>query len=355
MRISKGDPCRTGDDRASGLAGARRAHAASRLVWTVAAGLFAVVLATLSGVAPATAAYPDRVVRIVVPFAAGGGTDLIARRLADEMGKTLGQRVIVENRPGAGTILGSAAVANSPPDGYTLLMATFAHAVNPSLNSKLPYDTFKAFTPVALIARSFNVVVVNPQLPYRSVQELVVAAKAEPGRINFGSFGNGTSAHLAGELFKNLAAVDLTHVPYQGAAPAITDLMGGQIQVMFTTAASVASHVQSGRLRPLAVTSATRADLYPDLPTVAEAGVTGYVAESWYGLYAPAGTPADIVKALNQAVRRAVESEAFAKLKDLEGLTVEGGTGEDLDRYVRAEAARWQRLIAAANIRAERQ
>ncbi|MFL9824292.1 Bug family tripartite tricarboxylate transporter substrate binding protein [Rhodoplanes sp. SY1] len=198
------------------------------------AALLGVLAVTLAGAAPTLAAFPDRVVRIVVPFAAGGGTDLIARRLADEMGKVLGQRVIVENRPGA-------------------------------------------------------------------------------------------------------------------------DLMGGQIQVMFTTAASVASHIQSGRLRPLAVTTADRASLYPDLPTVAEAGVTGYVAESWYGLYAPAGTPAEIVAVLNQAARRAAESEAFAKLKDIEGLTIEAGAPADLDRYVRAEAERWKRLVEAANIRTERQ
>ncbi|MBK5958357.1 LacI family transcriptional regulator [Rhodoplanes elegans] len=336
-----------------------RSRAAATFIQSLRATLYAALLGliavTLAGVTPARAAFPDRVVRIVVPFAAGGGTDLIARRLADEMGKVLGQRVIVENRPGAGTILGSAAVASSPPDGYTLLMATFAHAVNPSLNPKLPYDTFKAFAPVALVARSFNVVVVNPDLPWRSVADLVAAAKRDPGKINYGSFGNGTSAHLAGELFKNLAQVDLTHVPYQGAAPAITDLMGGQIQVMFTTAASVASHIQSGRLRPLAVTSAARASLYPDLPTVAEAGVAGYVAESWYGLYAPAGTPPDIVAVLNQAARRAAESEAFAKLKDMEGLTIEAGAPADLDRYVRAEAERWKRLVEAANIRTERQ
>lgn len=302
---------------------------------------------------PAEAAYPDRVIRIVVPFAAGGGTDLIARRLADEMSKNLGQYVIVENRPGAGTILGSAAVANSAPDGYTLLLATFAHAVNPSLNPRLPYDTFKAFSPVVLVARSFNIVTVNPRLPYRSVEDLVRAAKAEPGKINFGSFGIGTSAHLAGELFKKLANVELIHVPYKGAAPAITDLLGGQIHVMFTTAASVASHIQSGQLRALAVTSAARAAYYPNVPTVAEAGVPGYVAESWYGLYAPTGTPTDVVQVLNKSVGRALQTDALSKLKELEGLTLEGGGPEELDRYVRAEAARWKNVIVTSNIKAE--
>jgi tripartite-type tricarboxylate transporter receptor subunit TctC len=311
------------------------------------------ILAAICFGVPADAAYPDKIVKIVVPFAPGGGTDLVARRLADEMAKTLGQSVIIENRPGAGTILGSAAVANSEPDGHTLLLATFAHAVNPSLNPKLPYDTFKAFAPVGLIARSFNVVVVNPRLPYRSVQDLIAAARAEPGKINFGSFGVGTSAHLAGELFKKSASVDLTPVPYKGAAPAITDLLGGQIQVMFTTVASVAAHVQSGQLRALAVTSAERVSLYPDLPTVAEAGVPGYVAESWYGLFAPAGTPPQVVQALNTSIGRALQSDAFAKLRELEGLTLAGGGPEDLDRYVRDQATRWQDVIVTMKIKPE--
>lgn len=301
----------------------------------------------------AHADYPDRTIKIVVPFAPGGGTDLIARRLADEMAKDLSQTIIIENRAGGGTIIGTGAVANSPPDGYTLVMATFAHAVNPSLNANLPFDTFKAFAPVALVARSFNIVVVNPKLPYRSVADLIAAAKAEPGKLNFGSFGVGTSAHLAGELFKNLAKAEMTHVTYRGAAPAITDLLGGQIQVMFTTAASVSGHIQGGQLRALAVTSAERSPVYPELPTVAEAGVTGYVAESWYGLYAPAGTPANAIERLNKSVAKAVQSEAFKKLQEIEGLTPVAGPPAELDRYVRAEAQRWQTLIRDAKIKTE--
>src|ERR1700726_3175862 len=183
----------------------------------------------------ALAEFPDRVVRIVVPFAPGGGTDVIARTLAQEMAKDLGAAVVVENKPGAGTIIGTQAVAASEPDGYTLLMGTFANAVNPSLNARLPYDAHKDLVPVALIARSFNIVVVNPKSPIHSIADLIAAAKADPGKLSYGTFGIGTSAHLAGELFKNLAKVDLTMVPYKGAAPAITDLIGGQIQVMFTT------------------------------------------------------------------------------------------------------------------------
>jgi tripartite-type tricarboxylate transporter receptor subunit TctC len=304
-------------------------------LWSARA--FIVIAALLIALAPITtpahAAYPDHLIRIVVPFPPGGGTDIVTRRLGEAMAADLGQPVIIENKPGAGTIIGTAAVATSPPDGYTLLMATFSHAVNPALNSKLPYDTFRAFAPVALVARSFNVVVVNPNLPMRSIQDLIAAAKAKPGSINFGSYGVGTSAHLAGELFKSMAGVDIVHVPYKGAAPAITDLMGGQIQVMFTTVA--------------------RSPVFPDLPTVAESGVPGYVAESWYGLYAPAGTPADVIERLNTSVARAVQSGALKSLEDVEGLTLVAGPPAELDKYVRGEATRWQNLINKSNLKLE--
>lgn len=220
--------------------------------------------------APAYAAYPDYIVKIVVPFAPGGGTDVVARTLAQEMQKDLGVTVIVENKPGAGTIIGTQSVAASPADGYTLLMATFANAVNPSLYSKLPYDAQKDFAAVALVARSFNVVVVNPASPIKSIADLIAAAKADPEKLSYGTYGTGTSAHLAGELFKHMAGVILTTVPYKGAAPAITDLLGGQIQVMFTTVASCASLVEAGQLRAIAVTSAERSPALPQLPTVSE-------------------------------------------------------------------------------------
>src|ERR1700685_1899875 len=201
---------------------------------------------------PALAIYPERGLRIVVPFAPGGGTDVVARTLAQEMAKDLGVSVIIENRPGAGTIVGTQAVAVSAADGYTLLMGTFANAVNPSLNAKLPYDPHQDFAPVALIARSFNIVVVNPKSPIKSIADLIAAAKADPDKLSYGTFSIGTSAHLAGELFKSLAKVDLTMVPYKGAAPAITDLIGGQIDVMFTTVASAAALIESGQLRAIA-------------------------------------------------------------------------------------------------------
>jgi len=317
---------------------------------------FAVAALALLWALPANdalAIYPERTIRIVVPFAPGGGTDVIARTLAQEMAKDLGATIIIENKPGAGTIIGTQTVAASEPDGYTLLMGTFANAVNPSLNAKLPYDPHRDFAAVALIARSFNIVVVNPASPIKSIADLIAAAKSDPNKLSYGTYGTGTSAHLAGELFKNLAKINLTTVPYKGAAPAITDLLGGQIQVMFTTVASAASLVAAGQLRALAVTLAERSPAFPDLPTVAEAGVPGYAAESWYGLYAPAKTPAEIIGRLNKSAARAVQSEAFKKLGVNEGLVMVASEPAELDRYVRGEEERWRKVIRDANIRIE--
>jgi tripartite-type tricarboxylate transporter receptor subunit TctC len=302
---------------------------------------------------PAHAAYPDKPIRIVVPFPPGGGTDTIARTLGAGVGQSLGQPVVVENRPGGGTVIGTDVAAKSPADGYTLLLATFAHAVNPSLHPKLPYSTEQSFTPVALVGRSPNVLVVPPGRPYKTVQDLVADARAHPGKLTFGSYGNGTSAHLSGELFKSLAKVDMTHVPYRGASPAITDLLGGQIDTMFTTVASVAQYIKAGKLRAIAVTSATRSPAFPNVPTIAESGVPGYVAESWYGVYAPAGTPAPVIARLNAAVRKAVQEPAFRNAVEQEGIVVSAGTPEELDRYVRAEEVRWRRIVQERHITAD--
>jgi len=314
--------------------------------------LLAAALSSLTS-SPAFAVYPDRLVKIVVPFAPGGGTDVIARALAQEMTKDLGATVIIENRPGAGTIIGTQAVAASEPDGYTLLMGTFANAVNPSLNAKLPYDAHGAFAPVSLLARSFNLVVVNPASPIRSVADLIAAAKAEPEKLSYGTYGTGTSAHLAGELFKHMAKVKLTTVPYKGAAPAITDLIGGQIQVIFTTVASAASLVEAGQLRAIAVTSDERSVAFPQLPTVAEAGVPGYAAEAWYGLYAPAKTPPDVIDRLNKSAAKALQSDAFKRLSVNEGLVMVGGVPEALDQYFAGEEERWRKVIRDAGIKVE--
>src|SRR6185312_6909246 len=297
----------------------------------------------------ARAAYPDRVIKIVVPFAPGGGTDLVARTLAQEMAKDLGVSVIIENKPGAGTIIGTQAVAASEGDGYTLLMGTFANAVNPGLYAQLPYDQHRDLTPVALIARSFSIVVVNPKSQIKSIADLIAAAKADPDKLSYGTYGTGTSAHLAGELFKHMANVNLTTVPYKGSAPAITDLIGGQIQVMFTTVASAAALVEAGQLRALAVTSAERSPAFPNLPTVAEAGVPGYDAEAWYGLFVPAKTSSEIVERLNKAAATAVKAEAFKKLGVNEGLVMVEKPPGELERYFREEEDRWRKVIQDAS------
>jgi len=310
----------------------------------------AAILFAIFSLNSAQASYPERVIKIVVPFAPGGGTDVVARTLAQEMAKDLAVSVIVENKPGAGTIIGTQAVAVSEPDGYTLLMGTFANAVNPSLNAKLPYKPDKDFAAVALVARSFNIVVVNPKSAIKSIADLIAAAKADPGKL---SYGTGTSAHLAGELFKSLARVDLTTVPYKGAAPAITDLISGQIQVMFTTVASAASLIAAGQLRALAVTTVERSPAFPELPTVAEAGVPGYAAESWYGLFAPAKTPQDVIDRLNKSAAMAVQSEAFQRLGVNEGLVMVARPPEELERYFRGEEARWRKVIQDAGIKVE--
>ena len=314
--------------------------------------LFALAACVMFSGGAAHAAYPDRIIKIVVPFAPGGGTDVVARTLAQEMSKDLGVTVIIENKPGAGTIIGTQAVATAEPDGYTLLMGTFANAVNPGLYAKLPYDQHRDLTAVALVARSFSIVVVNPKSPIKSITDLIAAAKADPDKLSYGTYGTGTSAHLAGELFKHMANVNLTTVPYKGSAPAITDLMSGQIQVMFTTVASAAGLVEAGQLRALAVTSAERSPAFPNLPTVAEAG-PGYDAEAWYGLFAPAKTPPEIIERLNKAAANAVKAETFKKLSVNEGLILVASPPSELDRYFREEEDRWRKVIQDAGIKAD--
>jgi tripartite-type tricarboxylate transporter receptor subunit TctC len=310
------------------------------------------VLALTTAASTAFAAYPDKPVKLVVPFAPGGGTDLIARTLAAGMSKELGQQIIVDNKPGAGTIIGTDSVAKSPPDGYAIVIATFAHAVNPSMVPKLPYASDKAFTPITLIGKGPNVLVVRADGPYKTVKDLLAAAKARPGKLTYASQGNGTSAHLAGEMFTNLAKVQLTHVPYRGAGPAITDLLGGQVDMIFGTAAAVSSFVDSGKLRALGVTTANPSAAFKGVPPIADT-VPGYQVESWYGLYAPAGTPADVIAKLNAAAKKAAHNPDFARKVEQEGLSVVASDPAELDRYVKAEEARWAKVVKENNIKAE--
>ena len=301
--------------------------------------------------AAAAQTFPDRAIRMIVPFPPGGGTDLIARVLGQGLTAEIGQPIIIDNRAGAGTIIGTDAAAKSAPDGYTLVVATFANAANPSLKAKLPYDWEKDLAPIILLARSPNVLVVRKESPFRTVQELVAGAKAKPGGLNYASQGVGTSAHLAGELFRSLAGADIVHVPYRGASQALNDLVSGQIEMMFATSAAVQGFLEAGTLRALGVTTAGRSPTHKDTPSIAEAGVPGYAAESWYGIYAPGGTPQPIVARLNGAIGKTIASADFRKRTEPEGLVIAGGSPEDLDRYFRGEVARWKKAIADANIK----
>jgi tripartite-type tricarboxylate transporter receptor subunit TctC len=304
-------------------------------------------------VAPLAAAqapdYPTKSVRIVVPFPPGGTTDILARSVAQKLSEAWGQQVIVDNRPGAGGNIGSDLVAKAPPDGYTLLMGTVGtHAINPSLYAKMPYDHVRDFTPVVLVAGVPNVLVVNPGLPVHSVQELIAYAKANPGKLNFASSGNGTSIHLSGELFKTMTGVQMTHVPYKGSAPALTDLLGGQVQLMFDNLPSSLQFIKAGSLRPLAVTSAARSAALPDLPTLAESGLPGFEASSWFGLLAPARTPKPIVAKIVAAVDAWLETgDAKDKLKS-QGAIAMGGSSEAFEKHIATETEKWAKVVKAS-------
>ena len=310
----------------------------------------AILAASALTATAAIAAYPEKPIRLVVPFAPGGGTDLIARTLGQGMSAELGQQVVIDNKPGAGTIIGTDAVAKSAPDGYTIVIASFAHAVNPSLVARLPYAADKAFTPITLIGRGPNVLVVRADSPHRTVLDVITAAKAKPGGLTYASQGNGTSAHLAGEMFTNLAKVEMVHVPYRGAGPAITDLLGGQVDMIFGTAAAVSNMVDQGKLRAIAVTTPETSAAFKGVPTIS-ATVPGYAVESWYGLYAPAGTPADVIQKLNAAARKAARNPEFSKKVEQEGLAVIASEPAELDRYVKAEEARWKKIVKENNIK----
>ncbi len=323
----------------------------SRSISHVVSAFCAIAMLTVAPLALAqgAASYPAKPIRLVVPFPAGGTTDILARAVAQKLSEAWGQQVIVDNRPGAGGNIGSDLVAKSAPDGYTLLMGTVGtHAINPSLYAKMPYDHVKDFAPVILVAGVPNVLVVNPSLPVHSVQELIAYAKANPGKLNFASSGNGTSIHLSGELFKTMTGVQMTHIPYKGSAPALTDLVGGQVELMFDNLPSSLPFIKAGRLRALAVTSGTRAAALPDLPTLAESGLAGFEASSWFGVLAPAGTPRDIVAKLNGAIATWLASpEAREKLSS-QGAIAAGGTPDAFARHIAAETVKWAKVVKAS-------
>jgi tripartite-type tricarboxylate transporter receptor subunit TctC len=304
---------------------------------------------------PRTAAaldYPTRPVRLIVPVAAGGGADIVARVIGQWLSERLGQQFIVENRPGGGTNIGTEMVARSPGDGYTLLLVNLTHAINATLYEKLNYNFVRDIAPVGGIIGVSNVVEIHPSVPAKSMPEFIAYAKANPGKINMGSAGNGSSSHMAGELFKMLAGVDLTHVPYRGQGPALTDLLGGQLQVIFATTPGTTEYVRIGKLRALAVTTATRADALPEVPPLADF-VSGYEASQWYGIGAPKSTPAEIVEKLNQEINAAlVDAKMKARLADLGG-TVLPGAPADFGKLIAEEVEKWGKVVKFSGLKAE--
>jgi tripartite-type tricarboxylate transporter receptor subunit TctC len=308
-------------------------------------------LPTLSRIARAQA-YPTRPVRIVVGFSAGGGSDIIARVMGRWLSERLGQAFVIENRPGAGTNIATETVVHASPDGYTLLLVNSSGAVNATFYDKLNFNVVRDITPVASITREANVMVVNASVPARTVPEFITYAKTNPGKINMGSSGNGTLAHLAGELFKMMTGINLVHVPYRGGAPALTDMLGGQVQVMFPVISSTIEHIGSGKLRALAVTTATRSDALPDTPTVAEF-MPGYEASAFYGVGAPRNTPAEIVYKLNREINAAlVDPKMKVRLAEAGG-TVLPGSPADFGKLIADETEKWAKVIKFAGIKAE--
>ena len=294
--------------------------------------------------------YPARRVRWVVPFAPGGGTDIVARVMAERLGARLGQPFVIENKPGGSANIGTDAVVRAPADGYTLLLVASVNAINATLYDNLGFDFIRDIAPVAGIMRVPNVLVVHPSVPAATVPELIAYAKSHPGRMNFASAGTGTSQHVAGELFKIMAGIDMVHVPYRGTGPALTDVLGGRVQVLFLNPASALKYVASGKLRALAVTSATRSPAVPELPAVSEF-LPGFEATLFYGLGAPRNTPAEIVDTLNREVNAALgEASVKARLADLDGVTLPGSAA-DFGKLIADETGKWGRVVKRANIR----
>ncbi|HTH35041.1 MAG TPA: tripartite tricarboxylate transporter substrate binding protein [Xanthobacteraceae bacterium] len=294
--------------------------------------------------------YPNRPITLIVPYPAGGGNDVIARLVATKMSESLGQPIVIENRGGAGSTIGTRDVARSAPDGYTLLIATSSLAINPSLYPDVAYDPKNDFAPIGLIATSPNFVLVNPAVPVHSAAELIALAKKEPGKLDFASTGIGTSTHLAAVLFAAMAEVKLNAVPYRGVAPALTDLLGGQVALMFCPMASVVGQVGAGSLRAIAVTGVKRSPLFPDLPTVAEAGLPGYVVELHYGLVAPAGTPGDVIAKLNGALNNALNDAGVRSRLAADGTETLPGTPGAYAADIASEEAKWGAIVKKAGV-----
>jgi tripartite-type tricarboxylate transporter receptor subunit TctC len=324
--------------------GARRAAAHSALA------LVALAFASAGG---AQQAYPGKPLRVIVAFAPGGIADFAARSVSQKLSGILGVPVVAENRPGAGGITGAEIVARSAPDGYTLLVTSISHTINPSVRKDLPFDAVRDFAPVTLIADAPNFLVVHPSLPAKSVKELVALARARPGQITYASSGSGTSTHLSGELFKALARIDIVHVPYKGGGPAVIDLTGGHVLMMFSTLPSVLQQVRAGRLRGLAVTGGRRFPAAQEFPTMIEAGIPGYEVSGWSGMFAPAGTPKEAVARLAAEISKILRAPELKERFFVQGAEPVGNTPEEFAAFVRSEIAKWKKVVESSGMRAD--
>jgi tripartite-type tricarboxylate transporter receptor subunit TctC len=315
------------------------------------AALAALLLSALAGAA--SAQYPSRPVRFIVPSAVGGGTDIIARAIALKLSESLGAQFVVENRPGAGQMIGIELAAKAPADGYTILMAASTLAINPIMYKAVPYDPVRDFAPITQAATLPNVVVVHPSLPVKSITELIAYAKAHPGQLNFASAGIGTSPQMSIELLKSMAGIDMVHIPYKGTAPGVVDVLAGQVLVMAPNVLTALPHIKSGKLRALAVTSPKRSAALPDVPTVAEAGLPGYDSTQWYGVLAPAGTQREIVARLHGAIARALRDEEVGRRLAADGAEPVGSSPEEFAAFIKSETEKWAKVARAAGIKAE--
>lgn len=321
--------------------------------WAIVMACLVIATATLSGAAMAQSDYPNRTIRLIVPASPGGGTDFTARLIAQRLSALLNQSVVVENRAGASGNIGAELVARAAPDGYSLVMPITSFPMNPSLFKKMPFDTERDFAPVVLASVAPLYLVVNPSVPVNSVSELIALAKAKPDALNYANSGRGTSAHLAGELFKRMAGIEMTSLPYKGGGPAVIDLIAGQVQVYFSTIPAAIAHVQTGKLRGLAVTSSKRVEQIPNVPTVAESGLPGFEVVGWFGIFAPAGTPAPIIGRLNTEINRILKEPQTRDQFAGHGLVPGGGTPDELGTFLKTELTRWGTLIRSIGINPE--
>src|ERR1700720_804030 len=312
----------------------------------------AVAMVAAGGAASAQSSFPSKPVRIFVPYAAGGGVDILARTLGDVVSRQWGQPVVVENRPGAGGVVASQTLVTSPPDGYTLIVVASGHATNPFLYPKIPYDTFKDFAPISLLASSPNILLVRADSPFKTLGDMIAQARSKPGSLSFGDAGTGTSTHLAGELLKNLAKIDLNAIPYKGGAPSINDLLGGQIPMSFNNGPESVGQIAAGTVRALAVTTAARAPFLPDVPSMAETA-PGYAPEVWWGLLGPAGMPADLVAKLSHDFVAALNTDSVKDRLTKLGASPIGSTPQEFDARIHADYDKWGPIIKAAGMKAE--